>query len=145
MAGHRLSSRAAVFTLNDLAKLIYSDAMSAHFHQCAHYGAHHVAEKAVGSDGKHPLRALLLPSCVSDLAIICFHIGVEFADPGHGASRRSGQAGVFPGGSRLLAGHPVFAAAGPSHPASAPEQFADRRIKKPAPAHHHDGSGGDAA
>ena len=72
-------------------------------------------------------------------------IGVEFADPGHGAGCRSGQAGVFPGGGGFLAGDPVFAAAGPSHPASAPEQFAGRRAKKPAPAHHHDGSGGDAA
>ncbi len=88
MARHRLSSRAAVFTLDDLAKLIYSDAMSAHFHQCAYYGAHHVAEKAVGSDGKHPLRALLLPSRVSDLAIIGFHIGVEFAERGEVGERQ---------------------------------------------------------
>lgn len=28
------------------------------------------------------------------------------------------------GGGGFLAGYPVFAAAGPSHPASAPEQFA---------------------
>ena len=42
-------------------------------------------------------------------------------------------------------GHPVFAAAGPSHSPSAPEQLAGRRTKKPAPAYHHDGSGGNAA
>ena len=46
-------------------------------------------------------------------------IGMELADSGHGTGCRSGQVGVFPGGSRLLAGHPVFAAAGPSHPTSA--------------------------
>ena len=56
-------------------------------------------------------------------------IGMELADPGYGAGRRSGQAGIFPGGGGFLAGHPVFAAAGPSHPASAPEQFAGRRPK----------------
>ena len=72
-------------------------------------------------------------------------IGMELADPGYGAGRKSGQAGIFPGGGGFLAGYPVFAAAGPSHPASAPEQLAGRRAKKPAPAHHHDGSGGDAA
>ena len=79
---------AAVFTLDDLAKFVNSDAVSAHFHQCAHYGAHHIAEKAVGSDSKHPLRALLLPSCVSDLAIIGFHIGVEFAERGEVGERQ---------------------------------------------------------
>ena len=44
-----------------------------------------------------------------------------FADPGHGAGCRSGQAGVFPCSGGLLAGHPVFAAAGSPYSASAPE------------------------
>ena len=48
-------------------------------------------------------------------------IGMESADPGHGAGCRSGQAGVFPCSGGLLAGHPVFAAAGSSYSASAPE------------------------
>ena len=33
---------------------------------------------------------------------------MELADPGHGAGRRSGQAGVFPGGGGFLAGYPVL-------------------------------------
>ena len=33
---------------------------------------------------------------------------MELADPGHGAGRRSGQAGVFPGSGGFLAGHPVL-------------------------------------
>ena len=88
---------------------------------------------------------ILIPFLGTSLGAGCVFFLKNSLRDGIQRARRSGQAGIFPGGSRLLAGHPVFAAAGPSHPASAPEQFAGRRAKKPAPAHHHDGSGGDAA
>ena len=46
-------------------------------------------------------------------ALIGFAAGVmvaasvlELADPGYGAGRRSGQAGIFPGGGGFLAGDP---------------------------------------
>ena len=56
--------------------------MPAHIHQCAHYGSHHIAQKSVGGDGKHPLVAFHCPSSIGHSAVIGLGIGVKFAETG---------------------------------------------------------------
>ncbi len=55
VAGHRRASLAAVFALDDAAKVVDAYLVRAHHGESAHYGAHHVAQKAVGGDSEHPL------------------------------------------------------------------------------------------
>ena len=82
MARHRRASLAAVFLLDNLAKLLHRDLVAAHLDERAHDGAHHVAQKAVGGDGKHPLVALALPSRMRDAAVVGLHVGVKFGKRG---------------------------------------------------------------
>ena len=56
--------------------------MPAHIHQCAHYGSHHIAQKSVGGDGKHPLVAFHCPSSIGHSAAIGLYIGVKIAETG---------------------------------------------------------------
>lgn len=55
--------------------------MKPHIDQGAHDGPHHVAQEAVGRDGKHPpLAVKWRPLGVCHLAIVGFHVGVQLAE-----------------------------------------------------------------
>ena len=54
--------------------------MPSHIHQRTHYGTHHITQKSVSCDSKHPLIALYLPPCIVDAADIGFGIGVQLAE-----------------------------------------------------------------
>ena len=69
-----------------MAELLYGDFVVAHFNERSHYGAYHIAQKAVGSDGKHPLLNVVVyaiataPMSFGDVAVVGFHIGVQLAE-----------------------------------------------------------------
>ena len=56
MGGHTFACSRAALALNNTAELINGHAVAAHLDECAHHGAHHVAQKTVGSDAEIPMR-----------------------------------------------------------------------------------------
>ena len=78
MAGHGGAGGAAVLALNDVAELLHGHLVAAHLDEGADDGAHHVAQEAVGSDGKHPLVVLMGPCRMGDAAVVGLDVGVQF-------------------------------------------------------------------
>ena len=52
---HTVAGTATVLCFDDTTELFYSHSSAAHLHQRSHYGTHHIAQEAVGSDGETPL------------------------------------------------------------------------------------------
>ena len=88
MGWHRRAGGASVFLLDDAAELFDGYLVVAHFNERSHYCAHHIAQKTVSSDGKHPLLNIVVdaiataPASFGDVAVIGFYIGVQLAERG---------------------------------------------------------------
>ena len=54
MARHTVACRATVFALYHLTELFHRQSTAPNLNEGAHNGAHHVAQKTIGSDGKDP-------------------------------------------------------------------------------------------
>ena len=80
VAGHGGAGGAAVLALDDLAEFFDGHLVAADFDEGAHDGAHHVAQEAVGGDGKYPLFVLMGPCGVGNAAVVGLDIGVQLGE-----------------------------------------------------------------
>ena len=72
---------ATVFLFYNSPEALNGKLSTPHFNQCAHYGTHHIPQKAVGPDGKHPSGVLFpCPFRMGNMADICLYIRMQFAE-----------------------------------------------------------------
>lgn len=78
MGRHRGSGFAAVFPLDDGAKLFQSHAPLPYLQQRANDSPHHIAQKTVGLDTKNEQTVLFKPTCLHGFAIVGLYLGMDF-------------------------------------------------------------------
>lgn len=83
ISGNGSTRLATVFLFDHTAEALYREFAAPHFEQSAHYGANHVAQKTVGTDGKHPSHFVYLcPGGMHYAAVVGLHVSVQLAETG---------------------------------------------------------------
>ena len=78
MGRHRGSGFAAVFPLDDGAKLLQGHAPFPDFQQSADDGSHHITQKPVCLDAENEQTVLFKPTCLHDFAVVGLYLGMDF-------------------------------------------------------------------
>ena len=79
--GHALAGGAAIAGADHVVESVEGEAVLAHFEQCAHHGAHHVAQEAVGGDFEAPgLQVFLDPAGAGEVAGVGLVVGAGLAE-----------------------------------------------------------------
>lgn len=83
ITGHRSSSPAPVFLLNDTAETFDSEFTPAYLKQRTYHRTHHIPQETVCLNGKHPSHFIhLCPSCMHYFTIVSLDISMQLTETG---------------------------------------------------------------